>query len=131
MKWLREPIGSPTGKESDFMDHMAILSRSADTSRIDFIALDDTFKGNFLPIVSKVSITSFAASPFENVLAVGDEKGTLGIWFISPRFDQSPRELFTLPGHRGSKVSQVSFSSDGFRILSSDTGQKSLQWRSR
>ena len=131
MEWLREPTEEPTGKEADFADTMSILSRSADTSRIDFIPLNETVKGDFQPIISKAVITSFAAAPFENVLAVGDEKGTLGVWFVSPQFDESPRELFTLPGHRGSKVSQVSFSSDGFTILSSDTGQKSLQWRSR
>lgn len=131
MKWLREPTKQPTGKEAEFVESMSILSRSADTSRIDFIPIVETMKTSFQPIVSRAAITSFATAPFENVLAVGDEKGTLGVWFVSPRFDESPRELFNLPGHRGSKVSQVSFSSDGFTILSSDTGQKSLQWRSR
>ena len=131
MKWLREPKTQSTGIEADFTNTMSILSRSSDTSRIDFIPLEETMKGDFQPIVSRAAITSFATAPFENVLAVGDEKGTLGVWFVSPRFDESPRELFTLPGHRGSKVNQASFSSDGFTVLSSDTNQKSLQWRSR
>jgi serine/threonine protein kinase/WD40 repeat protein len=131
MKWLREPKTKLTGMEADFAEYMSILSRSADTSRIDFIPLAETLKSDIQPIVSRAAITSFATAPFENILAVGDEKGTLGVWFVSPRFDESPRELFTLPGHRGAKVNQVSFSSDGFTILSSDSSQKSLQWRSR
>jgi len=131
MNWLREPTGPLTGKEGGFVNYMSILSHSADASRIDFIALDDTLRSDFQPIVSKSAIASFATAPFENIVAVGDEKGTLGVWFVSPHYDLSPRELFTLPGHRGSKVNQVSFSSDGSRILSSDAGQKSLQWRSR
>ena len=126
MQWLCEPTGTNMPSW-----HMAVLFRSPDSSRIDIISENKNWMDTFEPILSKSIVTSFASSPNENVLAVGDENGTLGIWFVSPSIDQSPRELYTLPGHRGSEVSQLSFSSDGSSILSSDTGQRAIQWRSR
>ena len=127
MQWLCEPTGRTTKPSW----HMAVMSRSPDSSRIDIISENENLMDNFQPILSKSLITSFASSPNENVLAVGDENGTLGIWFVAPSIDQSPRELYTLPGHRGSAVIQLSFSSNGSSILSSDTGQRAIQWRSR
>ena len=127
MEWLCEP----TGKTSKPLWHMAVLSRTLDASRLDFISENTELNDNIQPIVSNSTITSFASAPHENVLAVGDENGTLGIWFVAPSFDQSARELFTLPGHRGAGVSQLSFSIDGSTILSSDTSQRTIQWRSR
>ena len=126
MEWLSEPTGVK-GKPSWYM---AVLSRSQEYSRIDVIS-ENAELSDFQPIVSKSKITSFASAPHENVLAVGDENGTLGIWFVAPSIDQSPRELFTLSGHRGSEICQLSFSSDGATILSSDTSQRAIQWRSR
>lgn len=126
MEWLSEPIGV-SGKPSWYM---AVLSRSQESSRIDFLSKNAGLT-DFQPIVSKSTITSFASAPNENVMAVGDENGTLGIWFVAPSIDQSPRELFTLAGHRGSEVCQLSFSSDGATILSSDTSQRAIHWRSR
>ena len=130
MEWLSEPLGNIAKP----LYHMAILSRTKESSRIDFISVDSSSAYEFQPIqpiVSKSKITSFAAATNENILAVGDEKGTLGIWFVSPSFDQSPRELFTLPCHRGAAVSQLTFSGDGSTIFSSDSSQRSIQWRSR
>ncbi len=127
MHWLCEP----TEKTTKPSWHMAVLSRSPGSSRIDIIAQDGQLMDNFEPIVSKSKITSFSSAPNENILAVGDENGTLGIWFVAPSIDQSPRELYTLQGHRGAEVSQLSFSSDGSSILSSDTSQRAIQWRSR
>ena len=133
MEWLSEP-GGTSAKGSQYM---AVLSRSTETSRIDFLLVDGDLPvdaevgAGFQPILSKSVITAFASSPGENVLAVGDENGTLGIWFVAPSVDQAPRELFTLPGHRGSALVELAFSSDGSTILSSDASRKSVQWRSR
>lgn len=127
MEWLCEP----KGKTSKPLWHMAVLSRTREASRLDFISQTTELNDNFQPIVSNSTITSFASAPHENVLAVGDENGTLGIWYVAPSFDQSARELFTLPGHRGAGVSQLAFSIDGSTILSSDTSQRTNQWRSR
>ena len=133
MEWLSEPSGTSTKGPQ----HMAVLSRSIESSRIDFLAVDgdvlEDAEGaqSFEPILSKAAITSMASAPGENVLAVGDENGSLGIWFVAPSVDHAPRELFTLPGHRGSAVIEVSFSSDGSTILSSDASRKAIQWRSQ
>ena len=133
MEWLSEP----GGKSANGSQYMAVLSRSKESSRIDFLPVDSDLSADveadqsFQPILSKSVITSFASAPGENVLAVGDENGTLGIWFVAPSVDQAPRELFTLPGHRGSPLVELAFSSDGSTILSSDASRKAVQWRSR
>ena len=99
-------------------------------SRIDFVSLDPSSNENFSPILSTSKITSFTTSPNENLLAIGDENGTLGVWFAAPSLDRGARELFTLPGHRGASIGQVSFSDDGNAILSSDINRKSILWKS-
>lgn len=132
MEWLAEPSGTSIRGPQ----HVAVLSRSNESSRIDFLAVDgdapaeDEGAQSFESISSRSAITSMASAPGENVLAVGDENGTLGIWFVAPSVDHAPRELFTLPGHRGSAVIEVSFSRDGSTILSSDASRKVIQWRS-
>jgi len=127
MEWLEDP----TGNANKPVLHLAILAQSEDSSRIDLVSLDGAGNASFQPIVSNSAITSFAAAPHENIMAIGDETGTLGIWFVAPSIDQSPRELFTLPGHRGAEVVQLSFSRDGSTILSTDSSLRAIQWRSR
>ena len=126
VRWLQEPWLTGTSKHW----HLAILSHSQKGSRIDFVSLDPGSNETFSPILSASKITSFATSPNENLLAIGDENGTLGIWFAAPSLDRGARELFTLPGHRGASIGQVSFSDDGNAILSSDINRKSIVWKS-
>jgi WD40 repeat protein len=64
------------------------------------------------------------------LLAIGDENGTLVVWFAAPSLDRGARERFTLSGHRGALIGQVSFSGDGNMILSSDSNRKSILWKS-
>lgn len=127
VQWLIEP----KGKTDMPTYHLAILSRLDDLSRIDFLPIDGSREAAFEPIVSRSTITSIATSATESILALGDANGNLGIWFVSPSFDQSPRELYTLPGHRGASVNQLSFSSDDSTILSSDSSKRAIRWRSR
>jgi WD40 repeat protein len=124
--WLQEPWLPETTNRW----HVAILSHEPKGSRIDFISLDPSSNENFSPILSTSKITSFTTSPNENLLAIGDENGTLGVWFAAPSLDRGARELFTLPGHRGASIGQVSFSDDGNAILSSDINRKSIVWKS-
>ena len=64
--------------------HVVILSHAQKGSRIEFVSLDPSSKGDFSPILSTSRITSFTTSPNENLLANGDENGTLGVWFAAP-----------------------------------------------
>ncbi len=126
VQWLQEPWLPETTNRW----HVAILSHEPKGSRIDFVSLDPSSNENFSPILSTSKITSFTTSPNENLLAIGDENGTLGVWFAAPSLDRGARELFTLPGHRGASIGQVSFSDDGNAILSSDINRKSILWKS-
>jgi hypothetical protein len=126
VRWLQEPWLPETKNRW----HVAILSHQPKGSRIDFVSLDPSSNESFSPILSTSKITSFGTSPNENLLAIGDENGTLGVWFAAPSLDRGARELFTLPGHRGAAIGQVSFSDDGNAILSSDINRKSILWKS-
>lgn len=126
LRWLQEPW---LHAQEDRLS-MAILSHGVPGSRIDFVALNPDSKSAFAPLVSASKITSFATSPNENLFAVGDENGTLGVWFAARSLDRGPRELFTLPGHRGASICQLRFSADGNEILSSDTYRQSIRWKS-
>lgn len=75
---------------------------------------------------SKTRIRTMASSPTENVFVTGDESGTLIVWFASPSLDETPRELFTLPGHRGAAIECVAFSTDGSVIFSTDQERRIL-----
>ncbi|WP_231602595.1 protein kinase domain-containing protein [Neorhodopirellula pilleata] len=75
---------------------------------------------------SKTRIRTIASSPTENVFVTGDESGTLIVWFASPSLDETPRELFTLPGHRGASIQCVKFSTDGSVIFTTDLERRML-----
>jgi WD40 repeat protein len=110
--------------------NLVLLSRSNSQSRIDFIPLNPTATQLLEPIISNIPLETIATAPEEAILATGDSNGTLSIWYAAPSLDREPRELFTLPGHRGSAISQLSFSMDGACILSSDRSKRAIQWNS-
>jgi len=102
----------------------ATLLRDHDVgSRVSMHRLDelpDQAPLEFGFLDSKTPISTMASSPTENILVTGDESGTLIVWFAAPSLDESPRELFTLPGHRGAPIEHVEFSQDGSVIFSAD-----------
>jgi hypothetical protein len=110
--------------------HLAIQIDSVDSSRICFLDLLG-LKTDFAPMVFKSKIASIASSVQENVLAIGDVQGNLSIWFAAPSIDRAPRELFTLPGHRGSQIDSLHFTSDGMSLFSSDSSNQNLFWMSK
>lgn len=75
---------------------------------------------------SQTPISTMASSPTENILVTGDESGTLVVWFAAPSLDESPRELFTLSGHRGAAIECVAFSKDGSVLFSADRERRML-----
>lgn len=110
--------------------HLAVQVDDSDLSKVCFVDLSG-LKSDFAPMEFKNRIASIASSAQENVLAIGDVQGNLSIWFAAPSIDRAPRELFTLPGHRGSSIDSLQFTRDGMSLFSSDSARQNLFWMSK
>jgi dipeptidyl aminopeptidase/acylaminoacyl peptidase len=109
--------------------HVAVQVDGQDSSKLHFVSLSG-LASDFAPLELKNRIASVASSTRENVLAIGDVQGNLSIWFAAPSIDRAPRELFTLPGHRGSSIDSLRFTFDGSGLFSSDSARQNLFWKS-
>lgn len=110
--------------------HLAVQIDDSESSKLCFVDLSGS-NSDFAPMEFNNMIASIASSAQENVLAIGDVQGNLSIWFAAPSIDRAPRELFTLPGHRGSSIDSLQFTKDGMNLFSSDSARQNLFWMSR
>lgn len=117
------------GSDGEAEWYAAILRDHQSGSRISLHVcnkLPEQQASEFGFLESKTPISTMASSPTENILVTGDESGTLIVWFAAPSLDESPRELFTLPGHRGSPIQCVKFSIDGSVLFSADEDRRMI-----
>jgi len=124
--FFRESWSTPTKANW----HMAVQLDSKNSSKLCFVSLSGTDL-DFAPMELKNRISSIASSTKENVFAIGDVQGNLSIWFAAPSIDRAPRELFTLPGHRGSSIDALQFTNDGKSLFSSDGSRQNIFWMSK
>jgi len=124
--FFRESWSTPT--EANW--HIAVQLDNKNSSKLCFVSLSGT-DSDFAPMELKNRISSIASSTKENVLAIGDMQGNLSIWFAAPSIDRAPRELFTLPGHRGSSIDSLQFTDDGLSLFSSDSARQNIFWMSK
>ena len=100
-------------------------------SRIDWCRIDrdkrQLLKSDF-SLANQSMIQRVAVSPNGNVFVVGDGSGTLSVWFATTRWDTQARELYSLPGHLGAKVTALEFSKDGMTLLSGDSDGRVIGW---
>ncbi|MCY2976146.1 MAG: protein kinase [Planctomycetota bacterium] len=116
--------------QSEAKWHLVVQVDNSESSKLCFMDLLG-LNLDFAPMEFKSRIASIASSAQENVLAIGDVQGNLSIWFAAPSIDRAPRELFTLPGHRGSSIDLLQFTRDGMSLFSSDSARQNLFWKSR
>jgi WD40 repeat protein len=126
--WFAESMDGERGDAS-----LLMLIRKVDgrESRIDWCRVDrdkrQLLRSDF-SLANQSMIERASVSPKGNVFVVGDVSGTLSVWFATRRWDTQARELYSLPGHIGAKVTALEFSNDGTTLLSGDSDGRVIGW---
>jgi serine/threonine protein kinase/WD40 repeat protein len=118
-------------------EFILIHVESSGSGLISFVPLiqsDDSKPADVTENSKKWSIVPsnciLATSPKDSVFLTGSDKGTIQLWIASPTWDPNSRALFELEGHRGSKITSLSFSSDGNTVISADDNRRLFAWLS-
>lgn len=128
--WFTETTDAQ-GEDASLL--MLVRKLDGGESRIDWCRLDRDkrlLSGVNFTLANQSMIERVSVSPKGNVFVVGDESGTLGVWFATKRWDTQARELYSLPGHIGAKVTALEFSNDGKSLLSGDSDGRVIGWYS-
>ena len=126
--WFAE---STDGEMGDLDLLMLIRNEKGRESRIDWCRIDRArrrlLRSDF-SLANQSVIQRVSVSPKGNVFVVGDDSGTLSVWFATRYWDTKARELYSLPGHIGAKVTASEFSKDGTTLLSGDSDGRVIGW---
>lgn len=126
--WFAE---SSDGDRGDVNLLMLVGQEEGRASRVDWCRLDRDrrrlLRSDFA-LANQSVIQRVSVSPKGNVFVVGDGSGTLSVWFATRRWDTQPRELYSLPGHVGAKVTALEFSREGATLLSGDSDGRVIGW---
>jgi WD40 repeat protein len=91
-------------------------------------------KGGFFVLPDVGQVTAIAASPTENLLAVGTKSGTVSLWLLTPSLDLREKkeayEVFDFEDHRGSPVRDLAFDQKGLTLFSTDDQGRQYAWLS-
>ena len=134
-------VESWDNKQSHSRQHLLIQTENALNGRLQFVPLDGA------PIVAEgagkeaklearaeaktlLLGTRVKASPTEGIIVTGARGGTVTVWYATPTYEASPRQLFDLEGHRGGNITCLAFTSDGQTIISADDKQRLFAWLS-
>lgn len=118
-----------------FRENLDTLQRGIETrwyvlaqigeKNLKFHSLDNEANAaKFTSIELDASVSAVACSPTDNTIVVGTTSGGVSTWFASPAVDEKPRELFSIDAHRGSILSDIRFSKDGFSLFTADSPAK-------
>lgn len=117
LAWFRENL---TIRQQGVEARWYVLAQIGDRN-LQFYSIESGSDAqNFAPITLDAKISAIACSSIDNTIAVGTSFGNISTWFASPSIDKQPRELFSIDAHRGSIVSDISFSKDGYTLFSAD-----------
>jgi serine/threonine protein kinase/WD40 repeat protein len=117
LAWFRENL---TIRQQGVEARWYVVAQIGDRN-LQFYSIESAADApNFAPIALDAKISAIACSSVDNTIAVGTSFGNISTWFASPSVDKQPRELFSIDAHRGSIVSDISFSKDGYTLFSAD-----------
>jgi len=128
--WFTETTDAQ-GEDASLL--MLVRKLDGRESRIDWCRLDrdkSQLSGADFSLKNQAMIQRVSVSPKGNLFVVGDEAGTLSVWFATKRWDKQARELYSLPGHIGANVTALEFSTDGKSLLSGDRDGRVIGWHS-
>ncbi len=125
-------------KSVEQREHLLVQTENKRNGRLQFVPLDgvviavneDAVAADKSEAQTLLLGTRIKASPTEGIIVSGTSGGTVTIWYATPSYEANPRQLFDLEGHRGGRVTSVSFSNDGKTIITADNEDRLFAWLS-
>ncbi len=124
------------GKNAAPRRHLLVQTENEQNGHMQFLALDGPVELDEVKKVSSAEAkplqrgTRLKCSPAEGIIASGAPNGTVTVWYATPSYEPYPRQLFDLEGHRGGRITCVSFSNDGKTIITADEEERLFAWLS-
>lgn len=166
MTFFSEPKWGRKGDEPDRNWYVAMQLPDAEGTStgsrlrlVDFRSVGDDRPAQVYEVREDLGrIAKLAASPTENLLAIGTQSGTVSLWLIAPSLEAtmdlgddmtnggedgittrpvrspveiSAYEVHDFEDHRGSEITTLRFSADGETLLSGDRNGYQHLWLSR
>lgn len=131
-------VESWNNKQAASRQHLLIQTENAQNGRLQFVPLDgaaiaveaaakELGKAESKPLLLG---TRVKASPTEGIIVTGAKGGTVTVWYATPSYENTPRQLFDLEGHRGGNITCLEFTNDGQTIITADDNQRLFGWLS-